>query len=265
MHYWVLSRRCDFMTIDCRNPRALLFHDFILLLSQFFSFLFCFYIPCVFLLLFPSSFSAFIFLFSTCFFFVSVAVFVHLLLLSSSPMCCRPPDCKGSLSSPTVASARRKFSSVIFYCFQLSTITITILNFNLSVTHKFQFFSSFCSATNSTNTFFFSVLFSLVWQSSITNSFWVSSHYTCCRYVEKCVCKEPRPLWHKDFDGSEPAVMIHQRPSQGPSVTDQPPLQGPPVTQPGPYLPPSPSSFHVFIYYSTPWTTWCPPCQTEDV
>jgi len=20
----------------------------------------------------------------------------------------------------------------------------------------------------------------------------------CCRYVEKCVCKEPRPLWHKD-------------------------------------------------------------------
>ena len=142
------------MTIDCRNPRALLFHDFILLLSQFFSFLFCFYIPCVFLLLFPSSFSAFIFLFSTCFFFVSVAVFVHLLLLSSSPMCCRPPDCKGSLSSPTVASARRKFSSVIFYCFQLSTITITILNFNLSVTHKFQFFSSFCSATNSTNTFF---------------------------------------------------------------------------------------------------------------
>merc|ERR1719167_1469950 len=32
----------------------------------------------------------------------------------------------------------------------------------------------------------------------------------CQAYVEKCVCKEPRPLWPKDLDDGSESAVIHQ-------------------------------------------------------
>merc|ERR1712110_665629 len=69
----------------------------------------------------------------------------------------------------------------------------------------------------------------------------------CQAYVEKCVCKEPRPLWHKGFDGSEPAVIHLQDPLGPPGH----PLGTPLDTLGSP-------SLYLFIIQ-------LPLCQTEDV
>jgi len=81
----------------------------------------------------------------------------------------------------------------------------------------------------------------------LATCFPVRSQNNCCRYVEKCICKEPRPLWPRGFDGSVPAPDTPWTPL-GPS--------GIPLGTP--WHPLGTPSLYLFIIQP-------PLCQTEDV
>ena len=187
-------------------------------------------------------------------------LFFHcFLLLFSSNFCCRPHDCKGSLSSPTVASARRKFSSITFYCFQLSTIVEKQYSIPIFLSKTSNNFSSSFLITwvpNQTKSLKIKksvqqpiLTFLFIWVSSLslwTNCFWVSSvagmlRSVCARSLDRCDTKTSTgrsQLWWSTNDPPKAPRSPTNPPSRAPRSPSDP-LQGPPVTQPGPHPPPS--------------------------